>query len=78
MLHETLTRSITKTITYRVLIMCLDFTTIYLFTHRASVAFGFMVASNIYTTIAYFVHERVWDRIKWGKAADSPAPAAPH
>jgi uncharacterized membrane protein len=25
-----------------------------------------MIASNIYTTLGYFLHERVWARIKWG------------
>ena len=59
-------RSVVKAITYRVLIMCLDFITIYLFTGAIRVAIGFMVVSNIYTTVAYFVHERVWARIQWG------------
>ncbi len=59
-------RSVTKAITYRVLIMCLDFTTIYLFTGTVRVAVGFMIASNLYTTIGYFAHERVWAHIAWG------------
>lgn len=65
--QETLSRSITKTVTYRVLIMILDFSTIYLLTRKVKIAVGFMLASNVYTTIAYFVHERIWDRVKWGK-----------
>jgi uncharacterized membrane protein len=65
--QETLSRSVTKTATYRVLIMILDFSTIYLLTGKVKIAVGFMVASNVYTTIAYFVHERIWDRFKWGK-----------
>ena len=59
-------RSLAKAITYRVLIMCLDFATIYAFTGAARVALGFMVASNVYTTIGYLLHERVWARIQWG------------
>lgn len=66
-LEETLSRSILKTVTYRVFILILDFLTIYLFTGKAKIAFGFMVISNIYTTIGYFFHERFWDKIKWGK-----------
>jgi uncharacterized membrane protein len=66
--RESLSRSITKTVTYRVLIMILDFSTIYLLTGKVKIAVGFMVASNVYTTIAYFAHERIWDRVKWGKA----------
>ena len=64
---ETLSRSIVKTLSYRLLILVLDFTSIYIFTHQVKVALGFMVVSNIYTTIGYFFHERIWDRIKWGK-----------
>jgi len=59
-------RSVVKAVTYRVLIMCLDFGTIYLFTGALRVAVGFMIASNLYTTIAYFAHERLWSRVKWG------------
>jgi len=66
--RETLSRSIAKTVTYRVLIMILDFSTIYLFTGKAKIALGFMVVSNVYTTVGYFAHERICDRIKWGRA----------
>ncbi len=63
---ETLSRTIFKTVSYRVVILILDFASIYLFTGQTKIAFGFMIVSNIYTTIAYFFHERIWDRIKWG------------
>ncbi|MGO9056460.1 MAG: DUF2061 domain-containing protein [Candidatus Binataceae bacterium] len=62
----TLRRSAVKAITYRILIMCLDFITIYLFTGAIRVALGFMIASNVYTTIGYLFHERIWARIQWG------------
>ncbi len=48
--------------------MILDFSSIYLFTEKAEIALGFMVVSNVYTTVGYFAHERIRDRIKWGKA----------
>lgn len=48
------------------LIMSLDFATIYLLTGALRVAIGFMIVSNIYTTAAYLLHERVWTRFKWG------------
>jgi len=66
MAAETRKRSIVKAITYRVFIVCLDFTAVYLFTHKVDVALGFMIVSNIYTTIGYFAHERIWARIQWG------------
>ena len=64
---ESFPRSILKTISYRVAILILDFSSIYLFTHQIKVAVGFMLVSNVYTTLGYFIHERIWDRIKWGK-----------
>lgn len=65
--EETLQRTVVKTISYRLVILLLDFTSIYLFTGKIRIAFGFMIVSNIYTTIGYFFHERIWDKIKWGK-----------
>jgi adenylylsulfate kinase len=59
-------RSIVKALTYRVVILCLDFLVIYPFTHKVDVALGFMIVSNVYTTVAYFLHERIWARIRWG------------
>ena len=66
-LKETLARSIVKTISYRLFILILDFCCIYWFTGKVSIALGFMVVSNVYTTIGYFLHERIWSTIKWGK-----------
>jgi len=60
-------RSLVKSIGYRFIIVTLDFTTVYIFTGKVNIAVGFMLVSNTYTTIIYFLHERIWDRIKWGK-----------
>jgi uncharacterized membrane protein len=64
---ETLKRSVIKTIGYRLVILILDFGFIYLFTGQLKVAVGFMIVSNIYTTLGYFFYERAWGKIKWGK-----------
>ncbi len=65
--EETLRRSLLKTLSYRTTILILDFICIYLFTGQMKVAIGFTIVSNVYTTLAYFFHERIWDKIKWGK-----------
>jgi len=59
-------RSLVKALTYRVVIVCLDFLVVYIFTHKVEVALGFMIVSNVYTTLGYFLHERIWARIRWG------------
>lgn len=64
--NRTAKRSLVKAFTYRIVIIILDFSVIYLLTHRVDVAVGFTIISNIYTTAAYFLHERIWNRIRWG------------
>ena len=59
-------RSVVKAITYRSVIVCLDFLVIYLLTGKVVTAAAFMIVSNIYTTVAYFLHERLWADIAWG------------
>ena len=66
--HESRIRSLTKAITYRVIILVLDFTAVYLLTGRYEVALGFMIVSNVYTSIAYYFHERIWSGISWGRS----------
>jgi len=64
---ETLPRSILKTVSYRVLILILDFSSIYIFTGQIKIALSFTLASNVYSTVVFFFHERIWDKIKWGR-----------
>jgi len=59
-------RSLAKAVTYRIIIVCLDFLAVYLLTGQARTAVGFMVVSNVYTTVGYFLHERAWAHIAWG------------
>jgi uncharacterized membrane protein len=66
--QESWKRSLAKSISYRIVIMVLDFTAIFLFTRRADVATGFVLVSNLYTTLAYFIHERIWIKINWQKS----------
>jgi uncharacterized membrane protein len=59
-----------KAITFRLATTAADFLLVYLLTHRAALAFGFILASNAYTVAGYFLHERIWAHISWGKAGD--------
>ena len=63
-------RSVVKAITYRTVIVCLDFLVIYLLTGQLRMAFGFMIVSNVYTTLGYLLHERIWAHIRWGTQAE--------
>jgi len=65
MAKESQKRSLTKAITYRILIIILDFVAVYLLTGKVAIAFSFMVISNLYTAVAYYIHERFWNKINW-------------
>jgi len=71
-IRRTTKRSLVKAVTYRAVIIVLDFSVIYLLTGRVDIALGFMVISNIYTTAAYIIHERIWNRIRWGTEKVNP------
>ena len=60
-------RTILKIFTYRLFIIILDFTIIYFFTKQIKVAIGFLIISNVYTSIAYYLHECYWNNVKWGR-----------
>ena len=66
--REKVGRSVVKALSYRLIVVLTDFTVVYLFTHNTDVATGFVIVSNVYTTVLYLLHERFWDRVEWGKA----------
>jgi len=61
------TRSLVKTAIYRIVIMSMDFTSTYLITGTLAASLEFMFVSNIYTTITYYVYERLWNKTDWRK-----------
>ncbi len=67
--RETWQRSLAKAVIYRGIIVFLDFFILYILTKQIVVAAGFTIVSNIYTTAGYYAHERIWDKIRWGKIA---------
>jgi adenylylsulfate kinase len=67
--REYLTRSAAKAVSYRIIVVIADFAAVYLFTSRLEIALGFVLVSNIYTSVLYLIHERFWDRVAWGRVA---------
>jgi len=63
-------RSMAKAITFRTLILCSDSVVIFLITHRWDTTIGLVIATNLASTALYFIHERVWSRIQWGRSVE--------
>jgi uncharacterized membrane protein len=70
-------RSLVKAITFRTMILCSDAVVIFLITHRWDTTVGLVIATNLASTTLYFVHERVWSRIAWGRSVESHAKQNP-
>jgi len=65
--HENHSRSILKAITYRVIIILSNAIVIYLMTGNSNLTANFIWITSIVSTLLYFIHERIWNEIHWGK-----------
>ena len=65
--NETKKRSLVKSTTYRIVVVLTDFTVLYLLTGKTDISVVFTVISNTYTWIFYYLHERIWNKISWGR-----------
>jgi uncharacterized membrane protein len=66
-MQESSLRSLAKTLSWRVTGSASTFIIVYLVTGSAGVSSGVAVIQMIVNTFLYWFHERVWNRIKWGK-----------
>lgn len=60
-------RSVIKAVTFRIVILISDSIIVYAITHRVDVTLSVMIFSNLSSTILYFLHERAWNPVSWGK-----------
>jgi uncharacterized membrane protein len=66
MLIETHKRTIARMISYRITAWLFTIVWTYMFTGDLASATGFSTLLHILLSIDYYVHERVWLKIKWG------------
>ena len=67
---ETKQRTLARMITYRLTAWLFTIFWTYLFTGDIASATGFATALHILLSIDYYIHERIWLKVKWGKIAD--------
>lgn len=65
--HESHTRSIIKTITWRVIATVTTFSLVWIFTGDVTTAFEVGGIEVFIKLLFYFLHERAWNHIHWGK-----------
>ena len=64
---ETHQRSVVKSLVFRAIVITSDTTVIYLLTHRVAETAGLTVATNLVSMTLYYLYERAWNRISWGR-----------
>ena len=62
-------RTISKSITWRALITINNFLIPYITTGSWKTAVAFLTIATVMNIVIYYTHERVWNRIGWGKLA---------
>ena len=65
--HEDHRRSGAKSISYRILSITVDSCVAYFFTRNATLSAAVVLLVNGYSTLLYYIHERIWAHIYWGR-----------
>jgi uncharacterized membrane protein len=66
-LSDRAVRSLVKTVSWRITGSGATFAISYMVLGNFVIAGSIAIAQLISNTILYFVHERVWNKIKWGR-----------
>jgi len=64
---ESIARSLAKTVVWRVAATLGTWLMIYLFTGEPLKSLGATLAAAVFGMVAYYIHERVWNHISWGR-----------
>jgi adenylylsulfate kinase len=64
---ETHSRTLVKSLTWRAWCFVASYVLMILFGHSWREATLFSVTLGVFLFVSYYAHERVWDRVKWGK-----------
>ena len=73
MFQETTTRSVLKTLSWRLLATLTTILLVYLFTGRWGMAFTLGGVEIILKMLLYYLHERAWNRTSYGRKEPRPA-----
>lgn len=64
---ETGTRSLVKTIVWRVIATLTTWAVVYMFTGTIAGSLKITLVAAALSMLAYYIHERIWNAVKWGR-----------
>jgi uncharacterized membrane protein len=70
-MNDTKTRSLVKTVTWRITGSGATFAISYLISGNVAIAGSIAIVQLVSNTVLYFLHERVWNKIQWGRNGTS-------
>ena len=71
-IRESQSRSIAKAVSYRILGSATTAIIVYLVTGKPALSVGVGAADIVLKIGVYFIHERIWDRINYGRETKAP------
>jgi uncharacterized membrane protein len=71
-MKETHARSIAKAVSYRILGSASTGLIVYVLTGKGSLGLSASVLDVILKIGVYFIHERIWDRVNYGRETKAP------
>lgn len=71
MLAENCLRSLAKTISWRICGAVLTFVTVYILSESVPLASSVTLFRELASTVLYYLHERLWNKISWGRRINS-------
>ena len=66
-MDETSTRSAAKALSWRVFASLTTMLIVYAFTGKLTLSLGIGAFDFLSKLVLYFAHERIWNRVRWGK-----------
>ncbi len=60
-------RTIIKSITWRIIAIIVAFIVAYAFTRKPVESGGIAITANLINMIIYYIHERIWNKINFGR-----------
>ena len=69
--QETKTRTAVKAVFWRIVATAITWSSFYYFTDSIGESTKITIFAAFWSIVAYYVYERVWNRIRWGKIIDN-------
>jgi len=77
---DTHTRTLVKSITWRLVALVTTVAAVWYYSHDWTLALTSGLVANVVKFVLYYIHERVWNKVKWGtfKKSTSTKSQAPN